>query len=145
MTEQTKPLASIGFLAEVAAKDAPKLYRPNEVPKVSDEAVAALAKASSSRPGVSASFALFECAADRFQLWRSGDVWAVTMVRDDPNLGRFLQIDMASGPITGPLRIVMEEWAKDVGCTTIFTTGVEMVEGDASGFAPVATITRKVL
>lgn len=145
MTEQTKPLASIGFLAEVATKDAPKLYRPNEVPKVSDEAVAALAKASSSRPGVSASFALFECAADRFQLWRSGEVWAVTLVRDDPNLGRFLQIEMASAAITSPLRISMEEWAKDLGCLSILSAGVEMAEGDAAGFAPIAVITRKVL
>jgi len=145
MTEQTKPLASIGFLAEVAAKDAPKLYRPHEIPKVSDEAVAALAKVSSSRPGVSASFALFECAADRFQLWRSGDIWTVTLVRDDPNLGRFLQIEMASAAITGSLRIAMEEWAKDLGCLSMLSAGVEMAEGDAAGFAPVATVTRKAL
>lgn len=145
MTEQTKPLASIGFLAAAVAKDAPKLYSPHEIPKVSDEAVAALAKASGSRPGVSASFALFECAADRFQLWRSGDVWAVTLVRDGPNLGRFLQIEMASGSITGPLRICMEEWAKDLGCLSIISAGVDMAEGDTAGFTQIAVITRKAL
>lgn len=145
MSKHGTPMQSIGFLAPLCSEAAPKLYRPNEVPKVSDEAVAALVKASSSRPGVSASFALFECAADRLQLWRAGDIWAVTLVRNDPNLGCFLQIEMASAAITSPLRISMEEWAKDLGCLSVLSAGVEMAEGDAAGFAPIAVITRKVL
>lgn len=95
-------------------------YRPHEIPrKAAEDAL---------RPAFARSFVhtvdswVQRCADDTAQLWRHGDLWAITEVQETHD-GRALSVVAMAGDYSHELAVEIEAWAKSHGCKRAFWTG----------------------
>ena len=63
-----------------------------------------------------------KCVSDQAQLWKHGDLWAVTEVRLTKT-GRIVNIVAIAGEFDDALIGEIEQWAVSVGCNKAFFTG----------------------
>jgi len=95
-------------------------YRPNEIPrKAAEDAL---------RPAFARSLVhsvgdwMQRCANDTAQLWRHGDLWAITEVQETHD-GRALSVVAMAGDYSHELAVEIEAWARAHGCKRAFWTG----------------------
>lgn len=94
-------------------------YRPDAIP---DEAIAALARAFDWAGVGSAAEWVQRCKEDAAQLWRVGDVWAISEVCQQRN-GLGIHIVAMAGAFTHEIMREIEAWAKSIGCKAAYFSG----------------------
>jgi hypothetical protein len=94
-------------------------YLPHTIP---DVAVDALKPAADESDAADAESWVKQCRDDMAQLWRDGDFWMVTEIRQIRS-GMALHIVAASGQYKQSLVDEAEAWAKSIGCSKSFFTG----------------------
>lgn len=118
------------------------LYQPENIPS---EALAVLLAAEKHSCAETAEEWLDNCRQDDAQLWRDGDCWMVTEVRDTRS-GRMLRIVALSGePYSPGLVREAEEWGRSVGCVRAFFEGRKGWERLAPDYKVRAVISEKEL
>lgn len=91
--------------------------------KIEGDAIKGLRPAFDRSESHTAEFWLSRCKADMAQLWRMGDLWAVSEVQDT-RTGRAIHIVAMSGPAFNvALSDAIEAWGRAVGCNKAFFTG----------------------
>jgi hypothetical protein len=99
------------------------IYLPKQIPNVSAQAIDALSPAFDRSHVLLAGDWLYRCGKDLAQLWRNGELWAITEVQDTKD-GRALHIVACAGEYdNGELLAEIEGWAKAIGCADSFFTG----------------------
>lgn len=94
----------------------------HQIAAVEDEAISALAAAFDRSYVQTAAMYLDLCRKDFAQLWRQGNLWAVTEVQTGKD-GRILHIVAMAGDYTPELVKEMEDWGKSKGCIRSMFTG----------------------
>ena len=97
-------------------------YLPQEIQAIRHAAEDAL------RPAFARSFVhtvdswVQRCVDDTAQLWRHGDLWAITEVQETHD-GRALSVVAMAGDYSHELAVEIEAWARAHGCKRAFWTG----------------------
>ena len=97
-------------------------YLPHQIKDVALQAIEALGPAFERSLFQYAGEWLQRCEQDQAQLWRDGDLWAVTEVQE-LKTGRALHIVAMAGAYTPRLMEEMEAWGRHVGCRDAFFSG----------------------
>ena len=97
-------------------------YTPATIRSARADAVAALGPAFARSYSLDVNEWLDRCEGDEAQLWRHGDLWAITEVRDTA-AGRLLVGVALGGAYNDELIPEIERWAKSVGCVKALLTG----------------------
>lgn len=97
-------------------------YRPKDIPAIRKEAEDALRPAFARSLVHSVGDWMQRCANDTAQLWRNGDLWALTEVQQTHD-GRAIVVIAMAGDYTQSLVAEIEAWAKSHGCKRAFWTG----------------------
>ncbi len=98
------------------------VIHPSQVRSIRAEASNALRPAFDLSHDHDAHVWLDRCEKDLAQLWRHGELWAITEVRNGKD-GRFLHILAMAGEYSRDLVNEMETWAKSIGCVKSVFTG----------------------
>ena len=109
------------------------LIRASEVPSVADEAAKSLAPAFALSETETPEAWIERCRSDLAQLWRSGDFWAVTEVRNAKR-GMVLHIVACAGVYCDQLLSEIEAWGKSKGVQRVYFTGRKGWSRRLSGF-----------
>jgi len=97
-------------------------YLPQEIPAIRHAAEDALRPAFARSLVHSVGDWMQRCANDTAQLWRHGDLWAITEVQETHD-GRALSVVAMAGDYSHELAVEIEAWAKSHGCKRAFWTG----------------------
>ncbi|GKS86474.1 hypothetical protein AVMA1855_20000 [Acidovorax sp. SUPP1855] len=95
------------------------VYQPNQIP---DEASSALAAAFAHSYSQTADEWVDRCRKDLAQLWRRGDLWAITEVLISDGM-RVLRCIAMAGPYDPALKDEIEQWGRSVGCRKAIIEG----------------------
>lgn len=94
-------------------------FTPSTIPAL---AAAALAPAFARSMTDDAETWLDRCLADQAQLWRDGDLWCITEVRET-KAGRVLHGVALAGDYNDRLIPEIEAWARSIGCVSAVLSG----------------------
>lgn len=97
-------------------------YLPHQIKDVAVQAIEALSRAFDRSLFQYAGEWLQRCEQDQAQLWRDGDLWAVTEVQE-LKTGRALHIVAMAGTFKQSMMDEMEAWGRSVGCRDAFFSG----------------------
>ncbi len=97
-------------------------YLPQEIPAIRHAAEDALRPAFARSLVHSVGDWMQRCANDTAQLWRHGDLWAITEVQETHD-GRALSVVAMAGDYSHELAVEIEAWARAHGCKRAFWTG----------------------
>jgi hypothetical protein len=103
-------------------RHAHKRFLPHEVASVQQAACIALEPAFVRSDTDTAAGWVLRCGFDLAQLWRCGELWAVTQVLRGKR-GLVLQIVGMAGAYDPALVDAIESWARRVGCVRLLFTG----------------------
>lgn len=118
------------------------IYQPEQIQHIASDAMAALVPAFDRSQVLDVGEWIERCADDLAQLWRNGDLWAISEVQNT-HMGRVLHIVACAGVWDdGALLEEIEDWGRSMECNQSYLTGRRGWARKLPGYS-VATITLK--